>query len=85
MDMTLADTSLSMTVVVKEILPECTGQQRNRLLDLGFVPGAEVTAEMQSPSGDPTAYRVKNSMIALRKEQASQIRVETMISEKKKQ
>lgn len=83
--MTLADISINHSAVIAEILPECTGQQRFRLLDLGFVPGAEVTAEMRSPSGDPTAYRVKNSVIALRKEQAMQIRVEMMTSEKEKQ
>ena len=31
---------------------------------------------MTSPSGDPTAYKVRGALIALRKEQAQLIRVE---------
>ena len=30
---------------------------------------------MKSPTGDPTAYRVRDSVIALRREQASQIHI----------
>jgi DtxR family transcriptional regulator, Mn-dependent transcriptional regulator len=55
--------------------PACRGPERRRLLDLGFVPGTEVFAEMKSPGGDPTAYRVRGTLIALRKEQADFIRV----------
>jgi Fe2+ transport system protein FeoA len=44
-------------------------------LDLGFVPGTEVMAEMTSPGGDPTAYRVRGTLIALRHEQAGLIRI----------
>lgn len=52
------------------ILPECQGNERRRLMDLGIVPGTVITAEMKSPGGDPTAYRVRGALIALRKEQA---------------
>jgi DtxR family Mn-dependent transcriptional regulator len=48
----------------------CRGAERQRLLDLGFVRGTEVVAEMKSPTGDPTAYQVRGSVIALRREQA---------------
>jgi Fe2+ transport system protein FeoA len=44
------------------------------LLDLGFVPGTEVSVELKSPNGDPTAYRVRGAVIALRREQAALIR-----------
>jgi Fe2+ transport system protein FeoA len=46
------------------------------MLDLGLVPGTVVKAEMTSPGGDPTAYRIRGAMIALRREQADQIHVE---------
>jgi len=46
------------------------GDMRRRLLDLGFVPGTPVEVEMVSPVGDPTAYRVRGSVVALRREQA---------------
>lgn len=51
------------------------GQERRRFLDLGLLPGTEVTAELRSPSGDPTAYRIRGATIALRAEQAKLIRV----------
>ena len=53
----------------------CRGAERRRLLDLGFVPGTIVEIEMISPAGDPTAYRVRGSIVALRREQANLIRV----------
>lgn len=53
----------------------CRGPQRRRLLDLGIVPGTMVEAELKSPSGDPTGYRVRGAMIALRRDQAALINV----------
>jgi DtxR family Mn-dependent transcriptional regulator len=55
--------------------PASHGAERRRLLDLGLVPGTMVEAEFRSPAGDPTAYRVRGALIALRREQADQIQV----------
>ena len=55
--------------------PACRGPERRRLLDLGFVPGTLVEVDMISPAGDPTAYRVRGTAVALRREQANLIRV----------
>lgn len=55
--------------------PACRGPERRRLLDLGFVPGTPVEVDMVSPAGDPTAYRVRGSVVALRREQANLVRV----------
>jgi ferrous iron transport protein A len=49
------------------------GVMRRRLLDLGFVPGAVVEVHRKSPLGDPIAFRVSNTVIALRKEESQQI------------
>jgi ferrous iron transport protein A len=49
------------------------GTMRRRLLDLGFVPGATVEVLKKSPLGDPVAYYVSNTTIALRKEESSKI------------
>lgn len=49
---------------------------RRRLQDIGFVKGAEVCCLFVSPLGDPTAYRVKETTVALRKEEASKILLE---------
>ncbi|AHV95983.1 FeoA family protein [Paenibacillus sabinae] len=49
------------------------GVMRRRLLDLGFVPGNTVEVLRSSPLGDPTAFRVSNTTIALRREESSLI------------
>ena len=53
----------------------CRGLERRRLMDLGVLPGTIILAEMRSPSGDPTAYRIRGGSIALREEQAGHIRI----------
>jgi DtxR family Mn-dependent transcriptional regulator len=61
---------------VLAISRRCRGAERRRLLDLGVLPGTVIRAEMRSPNGDPTAYRVRDALIALRAEQAELIRIE---------
>jgi DtxR family Mn-dependent transcriptional regulator len=56
----------------------CQGFTRRRLLDLGMTPGVRLYAEMRNFFGDPRAYRVRGTLIALRREQAAQIWV-TMV------
>ncbi len=53
--------------------PQVRGLPRDRLLDLGFVPGTVVEIALRAPSGDPIAYRVRGAVIALRREQADRI------------
>lgn len=64
------------------IAPSCRGAERRRLLDLGIVPGTHISAEMRSPGGDPTAYRVRETLIALREKQAQHVRVQTIKDER---
>ena len=47
------------------------GEVRRRLMDLGLTPGARVTCLFSAPSGDPRAYMVRGSVIALRREDAA--------------
>ncbi len=61
---------------VVALSPVLRGPERRRMLDLGLIPGTEVTAEIRSPGGDPTGYRVRGAVIALRREQAEQVRIE---------
>lgn len=72
--MTLDELRLGQRAVVLELATR--GPQRRRLLDLGLVPGVEVVAELTSPLGDPTAYRVLGTMIVLRRAQAREIQLE---------
>lgn len=43
---------------------------RQRLMELGFLPGAAVAALYPSPWGDPVAYAVAGSVVALRQSEA---------------
>ncbi|HEY5729393.1 MAG TPA: metal-dependent transcriptional regulator [Anaerolineales bacterium] len=49
------------------------GAERRRLMDLGVLPGTKISNEMNSMSGDPSAYRIRDAVIALRKTQADLI------------
>jgi DtxR family Mn-dependent transcriptional regulator len=49
------------------------GFTRRRFLDLGLTPGTLIYPELGNFFGDPRAYRVRGTLIALRKDQAAQI------------
>ncbi len=63
---------------VVQISEQCRGLERRRLQDLGFLPGAEIQAELTSAGGDPVAYRIRGALIALREEQADQISIQRL-------
>jgi DtxR family Mn-dependent transcriptional regulator len=71
----LSDLKLGEAARVANISPACRRMERHRFLDLGILPGTIVSAEMVSPGGDPTAYRIRDALIALRREQADLIYV----------
>ncbi|MFP5355243.1 MAG: FeoA domain-containing protein [Gemmatimonadota bacterium] len=73
---TVADLPMGAIGRVVRISSNCRGAQRRRLLDLGVVPGTEIEAELRSASGDPTAYRIRGALIALRRHQAEWIEIE---------
>lgn len=60
------------------ISPALRGVERRRMLDLGLVPGTEVRVVRPAPGGDPVAYRIRGAVVALRRQQAEQIRVERL-------
>jgi len=45
------------------------------LMNLGFIPGVEVTVARRGPGGDPRIYRVDGAEVALRAELACRIGV----------
>ena len=65
--------NLTNKVIVHSI--DCSGQIRRRLLDLGICKGTAITPIFRSITGDSTAYLVRGSTIALRKEDAKNIQV----------
>lgn len=78
---TLVDLPPGRTAEVVGLSPACRGIQRRRLLDLGVVPGTPVEAELTATGGDPTAYRVRGALIALRREQQRWVRIRETRSE----
>lgn len=54
----------------------CRGSQRRRLMDFGIIPGTTIEIEMENPLGDPLGYRVRGTMLAIRKNQAEMIYIE---------
>ncbi len=61
------------TAKVVDIAPWLQGFTRRRLMDLGLTPGAEVVPVLRPFFGDPRAYRVRGTTIALRDDQAAAV------------
>ncbi len=73
--MKLATLSRGKTSHIVYLADSCRGLARRRLLDLGFTPGAKVQATFSDAVGATRAYRIRDTLIALRREQADQILV----------
>ncbi len=74
--MSLTYISLCDLVEGKEAVIESTDNpqpMKRRLIELGFAPGSVVKCVGKSPLGDPTAYLVKNTVIAIRKNDSKYI------------
>lgn len=69
----LSSLKLDEKAIIIGLSKECRGESRRRLLDLGFVKGAVVAIDLLNPLGDPKAYLIKGTTIALRKDQAHKI------------
>ncbi len=53
----------------------CNGDLKRRLLDLGLVNGTTIKPILKSPIGNPIAYEVRGTTIALRKEDSKHIKI----------
>jgi DtxR family transcriptional regulator, Mn-dependent transcriptional regulator len=72
---TLADLGPGEGGEVVAVDPNCQGFSRRRLMDLGFTPGAHLEPALETFAGDPRAYRVRGTLVALRRDQARQVLV----------
>ena len=54
---------------------ECGEGIKRRLLDMRLVKGTEITPILISPSGDPRAFLVRGTIIAIREEDAKNIKI----------
>jgi ferrous iron transport protein A len=71
--LTLVDLRRGETAVVDRI--ELPGDDAQRLMELGFLPGTEVTAGQRAPGGDPRVFQVDGSEVALRRETAARVHI----------
>lgn len=65
------------TVEILDLDMNDTGQ---RLSEMGFCPGKCIQLIISAPFGDPLAFQVDNTVIALRKAEAKLIRVKVAIT-----
>jgi ferrous iron transport protein A len=69
----LADLRRGEQAVLDHI--DLPSDEARRLMELGFLPGAQVTAGRSAPGGDPRVFQVDGSEVALRSETAARLTV----------
>lgn len=70
---TLVDLRRGDAAILEKIdLPR---EDARRLMELGFLPGARITAGLSAPGGDPQVFQVDGSEIALRRETARRLQI----------
>lgn len=72
-ELRLSDLALAHDAEIVSLSPSCQGFTRRRLLDLGFTPGTRLQPVLQTFAGDPRAYCLRGTTIALRRDQAHAI------------
>ena len=72
--MNLNKIDFNKRAVIKSI--NLHGIKKRRLFDLGFIPGEMVIKEFESIFKNPICYKIKNTLIALRNEDACNIEVD---------
>lgn len=65
--------AIGASATVKSL--EIEGIKRRRLQDLGFIEGGAIQAVYPSPAGNPVAYLIRGTVLALRKEDAEKIKI----------
>ncbi|MFC2638119.1 FeoA family protein [Mitsuokella sp. oral taxon 131] len=73
--MTLKDGKTGMTLKIVQIEESPLKQ---RLMSMGLIPGTKVTVLRSAPLGDPIAIGIRSYNLALRREDAERITVETV-------
>lgn len=69
--MNLSELPLNKVGIIDNL--NCNKNIRRRLLDLGLIKGSKITPIFKSPSNDPVAYEIRNTLIAIRKEDSNLI------------
>ena len=62
---------------------ETPGSIRRRLIDLGFISGTPIRCVLKKRRGESAAFLIRHTVIALRREDSSRIRVSGLPPEEK--
>lgn len=79
--MTLRELNIGQTAEITQVGGE--GALRQHFLDMGVIPGSEVTLIKYAPMGDPMQLLIHDYLLTLRLEDASHIEVTTTFTKKK--
>jgi Mn-dependent DtxR family transcriptional regulator/Fe2+ transport system protein FeoA len=66
----LAELHTGRSAEVVSLDDACQGYSRRRLMDLGFTQGARIKAALSTFAGDPRAYEIRGTLVALRRDQS---------------
>lgn len=81
--MNLRELEIGKSAIITKI--GCEGSLRQHFLDMGLVPGAEITLIKYAPMGDPAEYKVHGYELTLRLHEAEQIIIdEDSVSDEKR-
>ena len=69
--MKLSDLKIGDSAIVDKVGGE--GALRQHFLDMGLIPGSELTLVKFAPMGDPMQFRIHDYELTLRKEDAANI------------
>ena len=73
--MTADQLTLNQSGKILEISPS---PLKINLMELGFLPGKQLTLQHKAPSGGPMAFQLDETLLALRKNEAALIRIELL-------
>ena len=78
--MTLSDLLIGESAIITSVGGE--GALRQHFLDMGVIPGAEITLVKYAPMGDPAQFRIHGYELTLRLADAAEIGIESIETQK---
>lgn len=73
--MTAEKIPISHSAIIREILDS---PLKINLMELGFLPGKKITLNHAAPGGGPLAFRMEDTLLALRISEAALIQVQLL-------
>lgn len=70
---TLLDLELGNKAVILEVLPSSLSA---KMAEMGLIEGSELSVAFKAPFGDPIAIELNGSLLSLRKNEASLVKIQ---------